>query len=211
MKVDLESESREEFSGVVSSRLNKPQCSKLLTLLTLLDCLHRALHEKQTNREEWNREKCMTVWTKKGHGLLPKTNSEYSQMDFPLQSCVNERKQGSASQGLHCDTAYRSSFNSLIEGNLQEFQPSLFTCPSQMVIPGWDTWKTAFQHPADNALRYIYMSQTFSWCQLHLMIFLFCSTNLWNILKIKTNAVQSEVRNTWDLLLATGKQQEEEI
>lgn len=67
---------------------------------------------------------------------------------FHLQSCVNERKQGSASQGLHCDTAYRSTFSSLIEGNLQEFQPSLFTRPSLMVIPTWDTWKTAFQHPA---------------------------------------------------------------
>lgn len=32
-----------------------------------------------------------------------KTNIEQSQMDFPLRSSLNERKQGSASQGLHCD------------------------------------------------------------------------------------------------------------
>ena len=107
-----------------------------------------ALHEKQTNRKEWNHEKCMTVWTKTGHGLLPKTNSEYSQMDFPLQSCVNERKQGSASQGLHCDTVTvppsvawsRETSRSLA---------LILTWPSQseMVIPAWDTWKTAVQHP----------------------------------------------------------------
>lgn len=58
---------------------------------------------------------------KAGHGLLPKTNTEYSLMDFPLQSSVNERKQGSASQGLHCDIVHRFTFSSLIEGNLQEF------------------------------------------------------------------------------------------
>lgn len=53
--------------------------------------------------------------------MLPKTNSECSQMDFPLPSRVNERKQGSASQGLHCDSEDGSTFNGLIEGNLQEF------------------------------------------------------------------------------------------
>lgn len=63
----------------------------------------------------------MSVWTKTGHNLLPKTNSECSQMDFPLPSQVNERKQGSASQGLHCDSEDCSTFNSLIEGNLWEF------------------------------------------------------------------------------------------
>lgn len=42
-------------------------------------------------------------------------------MDFPLPSQVNERKQGSASQGLHCDTEDCSTFNCLIEGNLREF------------------------------------------------------------------------------------------
>jgi len=44
-------------------------------------------------------------------------------MDFPSQSSVNERKQGSASQGLHCDTKHCSTFSSLIEGNLQELGP----------------------------------------------------------------------------------------
>lgn len=85
--------------------------------------IYRGLHEKKTNRKDWKHEKCISVWTKTGLGLLPKTNSEYSQMDFPSQSCVNERKQGSASQGLYCDTEHRSSFNGLIEGNLQEFGP----------------------------------------------------------------------------------------
>lgn len=42
-------------------------------------------------------------------------------MDFPLQSRVNERKQGGASQGLHCDTVDYSTFNSLIGGKLEEF------------------------------------------------------------------------------------------
>ncbi|TNN76679.1 hypothetical protein EYF80_013131 [Liparis tanakae] len=49
--------------------------------------------------------------------------SEHSQMGFPLQSCVNERKQGSASQGLHCDTVGRSTSSGVMEGNLQEFGP----------------------------------------------------------------------------------------
>lgn len=47
---------------------------------------------------------------------------------------------------------------------------------------------------SDNALRYTYDSEatlpnlTFSWCQLHLTFFLFCPTNTWNLLKIKTSA-----------------------
>lgn len=140
----------------------------------------------------------MTVWTKKGHGLLPKTNSEYSQMDFPLQSCVNERKQGSASQGLHCDTTDRSTFCSLIEGNLQEFGPH-FSLPFSDGNPHLGYLENS--RPASCYMRgclimlldilYIWLklpNLTFSWCQLHLMFFLFCSTNSWNILKIKTNA-----------------------
>lgn len=46
-------------------------------------------------------------------------------MDFPLQSSVNERKQGSASQGLHCDIVHCFAFSSLIGGNLQDFDQSV--------------------------------------------------------------------------------------
>lgn len=79
----------------------------------------------------------MSVGTKTGHGLLPKTNSENSQMDFPLQSCVNERKQGGASQGLHCDTVPPSTAFS------RETSKSLALIPtcllwSEMVRPVWD-------------------------------------------------------------------------
>ena len=149
----------------------------------------------------------MTVWTKTGHGLLPKTNSEYNQMDFPSQSCVNERKLGSASQGLHCDTADRSTFNSLIEGNLQEFGPHLYL-PSSVRdgnphlgylenIHPTSALSLLYERMSDNALRYTYDSEatlpnlTFSWCQLHLTFFLFCSTNSWNLFKIQTSAQSS--------------------
>lgn len=144
----------------------------------------------------------MSVWTKTGHGLLPKTNSEYSQMDFPLQSRVNERKQGGASQGLHCDSVDRSTFNSLIEGNLQEFGPDSYL--SVLVRDGnprlgyiensgpASTFSLIYERMSDNAPRYTFDSEatlpnlTFSWCQLHLMFFLFCSTISWNALKIKS-------------------------
>ncbi len=144
------------------------------------------------------------MWTKTGHGLLPKTNSEYSQMDFPSQSCVNERKQGSASQGLHCDTVDRFTFNSLIEGNLQEFGPHSYLpssvrdgnpCLGYLENSGSaSAFSLPYERMFDNALRYTYDSEatlpnlTFSWCQLHLMFFLFCPTNSWNLLKIKTSA-----------------------
>lgn len=159
------------------------------------------MRRKQTEKK-WKHEKCMSVGTKTGHGLLPKTNSEYSQMDFPLQSCVNERKQGDASQGLHCDTV--PHFNSFIEGNLQELGPD-----SYLPASVWDgkaclgyIGKTVAHLPpsacymkgcqimlSDIHLTQMPLHQNFacSWCQLHLMFFLFSSTISWNVLKIKTS------------------------
>lgn len=85
---------------------------------------------------------------KAGHGLLPKTNSESSLMDFPLQRRVNERKQGSASQGVHCDPVHRFTFSSSTQGNLQEFGQFVHLS-QEWLIPAWDAWKIALQHPAE--------------------------------------------------------------
>lgn len=143
--------------------------------------------------------------------MLPKTNSEYSQMGFPLQSCVNERKQGSASQGLHCDTVARSTFNKLIEGNLQELGPHsylAFSVRSGNPRLGYlensapaSAFSLLYERMSDNALRYAYDSEatlpnlTFSLCQLHLTFFLFCPTNSWNIKNKNKCTVQSKVRD----------------
>ena len=146
------------------------------------------------NREEWNPEKCLTVWTKTGHGLLPKTNSEYSQMDFPSQSCVNERKQGSASQGLHCDPVPPSSRETSPRALLLP-APLSHTWSSLPGIPG----KQRSKHPpsvwtSDILWDYTYDSEdarpkgTRSRCQLHFMFFLSCRANSWNLLQIKTRA-----------------------
>lgn len=143
----------------------------------------------------------MSVWTKTGHDLLPKTNSKCSQMDFPSLSHVNERKQGSASQGLHCDSEDCSTFNSLIEGNLQEFGPDSYLPASvrddnphlgYILNSGWaSAFSLTYERMSDNALRYTFDSEatlpnlTISWCQLCLMSFLFCTTTSWKVLKIK--------------------------
>lgn len=77
----------------------------------------------------------------KGRARPASENKQQIQPDgFSIAGCVNERKQGSASQGLHCDTVDCSAINGLIEGNLQELGPHSYL---QMVIPAWDTWKPA--------------------------------------------------------------------
>lgn len=127
--------------------------------------------------------------------------SEHSQMGFPLQSCVNERKQGSASQGLHCDTVGRSTSSGVMEGNLQEFGPRSYLRPSVRdgnprlgYLENSDSTSALtllYQRMSDNVFRYTYYSEatlpnlTFSPCQLHLVFFLFWSTHSRNLFKIK--------------------------
>lgn len=88
-------------------------------------------------------------------------------MGFPVQSCVNERKQGSASQGFHCGVVDCSTFKGLIEGNLQELGPYCYLHTSVgNPLPGKQQPSSirlqsaiCYMLLSDNIVRYTYDSE----------------------------------------------------